>query len=400
MKLHHSPASPFARKVMAVAIARGIEGRITLLNTNPHASPADLLKDNPLSKVPCLVTDDGAPLYDSRVICEYLDTVGEAASLFPTTGTRAWIRAQVMHALADGIMDAAVARRMRVGKPVEAQQHRLDRQRGAGCVGLSREAPLDTEGFVGHAEEARSGEVPLGGPRASEGGVEQVGGMATGTLAKRSCRIDREERVEHLLRLDDATADRTEQERDGALGARMLGEERGHESRQPLTLGEVAPALERLERDDGHPVGVLGALGWQTRAQSRLESVGGSSRIVREEERQARCQQRAGTLGGESGGVGRAGGVGKGLGRVAVELRKIGARRRLLRCARSGVLLAGTLVELKAACVSGDKAISRKIGDAELLHEIEDARELLGGDELADRGVGERLHERPDLRRG
>jgi glutathione S-transferase len=138
MKLHHSPASPFARKVMAVAIARGIEGRITLLNTNPHASPADLLKDNPLSKVPCLVTEDGAPLYDSRVICEYLDTVGEAASLFPTTGTRAWIRAQVMHALADGIMDAAVARRMRVGKPVdEARAAFLERQKAAIARGLA-----------------------------------------------------------------------------------------------------------------------------------------------------------------------------------------------------------------------------------------------------------------------
>jgi glutathione S-transferase len=138
MKLHHSPASPFARKVMALAIARGIDDRIAVLATNPHGSPADLLAANPLSKIPCLVLDDGTAIYDSRVICEYLDTVGEAASLFPTSGTQRWIRAQVMHALADGIMDAAVARRMRAGKPLdEARAAFLDRQKAAVERGLA-----------------------------------------------------------------------------------------------------------------------------------------------------------------------------------------------------------------------------------------------------------------------
>ena len=119
MKLHHAHTSPFARKVMACAILRGIEGRIEIVVTDPHGSPAALLLDNPLSKVPALVTDDGRPVYDSRVICEYLDTVGEAPPLFPPTGSMARLSAQVCHALADGIMDAAVARRMRFGKPMD-----------------------------------------------------------------------------------------------------------------------------------------------------------------------------------------------------------------------------------------------------------------------------------------
>ena len=55
MKLHHSPASPYVRKVMACAIARGLDGRIEKVDTNPHVSPASLLADNPLSKVPALV---------------------------------------------------------------------------------------------------------------------------------------------------------------------------------------------------------------------------------------------------------------------------------------------------------------------------------------------------------
>ena len=138
MKLHHNPNSPFARKVMACAIARGIEGRITPVMTDPHVSPPELLQDNPLSKIPCLVTDDGHAVYDSPLICEYLDTIGEAHALFPTSGTHRWIRISVMHALADGIMDAAVARRMRSGKPVdETRAAFLARQKAAVERGLT-----------------------------------------------------------------------------------------------------------------------------------------------------------------------------------------------------------------------------------------------------------------------
>ena len=87
MKLHYSPASPYVRKVMVCAIARGIGGLLEKVSTNPHQSPADLLADNPLSKVPALVTKDGTAIYDSPVICEYLDTIGSAAPLFPPTGS-------------------------------------------------------------------------------------------------------------------------------------------------------------------------------------------------------------------------------------------------------------------------------------------------------------------------
>ena len=53
MKLYYSATSPYVRKVMACAITRGLEGRIQLHPANPHASPADLVADNPTSKVPC-----------------------------------------------------------------------------------------------------------------------------------------------------------------------------------------------------------------------------------------------------------------------------------------------------------------------------------------------------------
>ncbi len=118
MKLFSSPASPFVRKVMACAIAREIDAQIELVPTNPHVSPPELLAGNPLSKIPCLVTVDGLALFDSPVICEYLDTIENALPLFPAHGGQRW-RALKLQAMADGVMDAAVARRGEQAKPQE-----------------------------------------------------------------------------------------------------------------------------------------------------------------------------------------------------------------------------------------------------------------------------------------
>lgn len=132
MKLYWSPASPYVRKVMACAIARGLDGRIETVETNPHVSPASLLADNPLSKVPALVADDGMAIYDSPVICEYLDTLGDAPALFPPTGSAARLAAQIMHAAADGILDAAVARRLNMPHPQDDGRRAFDaRQKAA-----------------------------------------------------------------------------------------------------------------------------------------------------------------------------------------------------------------------------------------------------------------------------
>ena len=127
MKLYYSPTSPYVRKVAAVAIACGLHDRITRVTTNPHTRPPELLGDNPLSKVPCLVTDDGLALFDSPVICEYLDAVGEGG-LFPPAGPLRW-RALKLQAAGDGILDAALMRRMEAGRPAEdARTVNMDRQ--------------------------------------------------------------------------------------------------------------------------------------------------------------------------------------------------------------------------------------------------------------------------------
>jgi glutathione S-transferase len=114
MKLAHSPASPYVRKAVACAIARGIDQKVELWTVGT-TDPA-LLPLNPLSKVPSLLTDDGMALYDSPVICEYLDSIGDAPKLFPAPGPARW-KALQLQALGDGILDATQPRRREVALP-------------------------------------------------------------------------------------------------------------------------------------------------------------------------------------------------------------------------------------------------------------------------------------------
>jgi len=118
LRLYYSATSPYVRKVVACALACGNWDQITRIETNPHASPLDLLSANPLSKVPCLVTQDGFALFDSPVICEYLNAVG-GGLLFPPPGPARW-NALRRQAIGDGIMDAAVLRRLDMARPPEA----------------------------------------------------------------------------------------------------------------------------------------------------------------------------------------------------------------------------------------------------------------------------------------
>jgi glutathione S-transferase len=114
MKLAYSPASPYVRKVTACAIKRGINDRIERMKIGT-TDPA-LLQYNPLSKVPTLITDDGLCIYDSPVICEYIDGVGTAPRLFPASGSARW-KALTQMALGDGILDATQPRRRELTLP-------------------------------------------------------------------------------------------------------------------------------------------------------------------------------------------------------------------------------------------------------------------------------------------
>ena len=108
MKLYYTQKSPYVRKALVVANEIGIEDKLekvdcsTATPVNPDASNA-----NPLKKIPALELDDGTILFDSPVICEYLDTEFGNGSLFPSELSARWIALR-FQALADGLLDAGV----------------------------------------------------------------------------------------------------------------------------------------------------------------------------------------------------------------------------------------------------------------------------------------------------
>lgn len=121
MKLHWSPRSPFVRKVMVAAHELGLADRIQTVRTvvamtRPNL---DLLPDNPLSKIPTLVLDDGTAIYDSLTICEYLDSL-DGPRLFPAAGPARWT-ALTWHALANGLLDTLILWRNERDKPLPQQ---------------------------------------------------------------------------------------------------------------------------------------------------------------------------------------------------------------------------------------------------------------------------------------
>ena len=123
MKLRYSPASPYVRKVMILAYETGLEPRIERISTTvvPVKENEELSRENPLTKVPTLVTDDGQVLFDSPVICEYLDSLHHGTKLFPPTGAARW-QALRLQALGDGILDAALLARYETAvRPQELQ---------------------------------------------------------------------------------------------------------------------------------------------------------------------------------------------------------------------------------------------------------------------------------------
>jgi len=107
MKLHFAGPSPYARKVRIALALRGLADAVTLAPTNTADAADPLHRANPLSKIPTLVLDDGTALFDSRVICEYIDAIGVSGQpLFPA-GEERW-PALRLQALGDGIADAAL----------------------------------------------------------------------------------------------------------------------------------------------------------------------------------------------------------------------------------------------------------------------------------------------------
>ena len=108
MKLLSNPLSPYGRKVTIAMAVKGVSDRIEVvtIDTNPAENP-DISRANPLAKIPALIIDGSTAIFDSHVICEYLDSLAQSPVLFPASGIER-IRTLTLGSLADGILDAAL----------------------------------------------------------------------------------------------------------------------------------------------------------------------------------------------------------------------------------------------------------------------------------------------------
>jgi glutathione S-transferase len=157
MTLHWSPRSPYVRKVMIAAHEMGLQDRLHTVRTvvggtTPHR---ELMRINPLGKIPTLELEDGSVLYDSPVICEYLDTLHDGPKLFPSTWPERGVALRRL-ALGDGMLDAALPWLSERFRPAEKQsQPHMDLWRAkllASVDALEQEADALADGAmtIGH----------------------------------------------------------------------------------------------------------------------------------------------------------------------------------------------------------------------------------------------------------
>ncbi len=108
MQLYISPTSPYARKTWMMMLEKGLAEEVEIIAVNPWQSPPELTSKNPLSQVPVLAISPDQCLYDSRVICTYLDGLRREPALIPPNGMERVVILR-REALADGMSDVAVA---------------------------------------------------------------------------------------------------------------------------------------------------------------------------------------------------------------------------------------------------------------------------------------------------
>lgn len=157
MKLHWSPRSPFVRKVMITLYETGLTDQVECVRSVVAYAAApneDVLVDNPLGKIPTLVRDEAPPLFDSRVICEYLDTLHAGPRLLPESGEQRF-RHLRWQALGDGLTDILLlwrSERMRPEGAFEVLTRAFERKVRAAMGRLEDEAgQLEAAPFgIGH----------------------------------------------------------------------------------------------------------------------------------------------------------------------------------------------------------------------------------------------------------
>lgn len=139
MKLYGSTTSPFVRLVRLVARHHGLDGEIEFVPIDTMKDREALQARNPLGKIPVLETGEGEFVFDSPVICDYLDNLGDGESLFITEAVSPW-QVRTLLALSNGTLDAFVNRAMmqfRTPDPADQSQWWLARWRENGLSGIA-----------------------------------------------------------------------------------------------------------------------------------------------------------------------------------------------------------------------------------------------------------------------
>lgn len=154
MKLHWSPKSPYVRKVMMCAQELQVTDRLTLVRSVAamlKPNPA-IMQDNPLSKIPTLVLDDGMVLFDSSVICQYLNELVQGP-LIANTGPARW-QALRWEAFGDGLLDVLILWRNERERehPIQVLMEAFELKTHAALTRLESEVPaLEAATFgLGH----------------------------------------------------------------------------------------------------------------------------------------------------------------------------------------------------------------------------------------------------------
>jgi len=185
MKLIGSDTSPYVRKVRVVLAEKKIDCKYE--REDVWSATTTIVQANPLGKVPTLITDDGAAVFDSRVIVEYLDTVTPIQRLIPPSG-RSRVEVRCWEALCDGLLDAAILARLEANRAdpgqrsptwIARQMGKIDASLDAMARGLA-DKPFCSEGKYSLADVAM--------------------GCALGYLDFRFAQIDWRERHPNLAR--------------------------------------------------------------------------------------------------------------------------------------------------------------------------------------------------------
>ncbi len=153
MRIRYSPASPYVRKVLVLAHEAGLVDALDIVTTDVWGDDGTYRGVNPLGKVPALELEDGTVLFDSPVICEYLNDTHAKSLFLPREGDERWT-ALKLQALADGILDASVLQLLEGRRdPARQSQEWIDRQQA------SVDAALD---WLEDATEILNGRLTVG----------------------------------------------------------------------------------------------------------------------------------------------------------------------------------------------------------------------------------------------